>query len=78
MTPIQCFTTIDDVLQLAEELAARLRRLGSYKHPLAVRRGVEQMKDDQESRQLKGSGRTYFFDVAQTREGKGYLKIVRQ
>ena len=76
MSPIRQFTTIDDVIELAEKLTTRLRRLGEYRHPLAVRRGVREMtKEDNESKQVKGSGRTYFFDVETTREGKGYLRI---
>jgi hypothetical protein len=32
-------------------------------------------KDERESSQLKGAGRTYFLDVEKTREGKAYLRI---
>ena len=33
------------------------------------------MQDKQTGKQLKGAGRTYFFDVEKTREGKAYLRI---
>ena len=33
------------------------------------------MSDDTQSRQLKASGRTYFLDIVQTKEGKPYLRI---
>ena len=33
------------------------------------------MNDEKKSKTLKGSGRTYFFDVDQTKQGKPYLKI---
>jgi hypothetical protein len=32
------FSTIDDAIQLADELHACLSKLGEYKHPLGVRR----------------------------------------
>jgi hypothetical protein len=77
------FTTIDDLIGLAQELFVRLRKLGEYKHPLDVRRGnvrrarkeVGSMKEDRESRQVKAGSRTYFVDVETTREGKRYLRI---
>jgi len=33
------------------------------------------MDDNTVGQQLKASGRTYFFDLEQTREGKTYLRI---
>jgi hypothetical protein len=73
------FITLDDALQKAQELTVLLTQLGQYKHPLAVRRGrrkeVMDMADSEESKQLNGAGRTYFFDVKRTREGKPFLII---
>ena len=76
------FITIDDLLRKAQELFQGLRKLSEYKHPLDIRRGVKKrkgvrkrMNDDKQSKQIKGSGRTYFLDVAKTREGKPYLRI---
>jgi len=75
------FITIDDLLGKAQELFAGLRRLSEYKHPLDIRRGVkrkgvkERMNDDKQSKQIKGSGRTYFLDIERTREDKPYLRI---
>ena len=74
------FITIDDLVEQAQDLFSGLRRLSEYKHPLGVRRGIgkevnEKMNHEKPSRQIKGSGRTYFFDVESTREGKPYLRI---
>ena len=74
------FVTIDDLLQKAQELFAGLRKLSEFKYPLDVRRGIRKgveksMSDERESQQIKGSGRTYFFDVETTRDGKPYLRI---
>jgi hypothetical protein len=77
------FLTIDDLTKQAEELTTGLRKLGEYKYPLEIRRGVRglgkgvssNMSSDKESKQIKGAGRTYFIDVEQTREGKNYLRI---
>jgi hypothetical protein len=33
------------------------------------------MNDDRQSRQIKGSGRTYFLDIEETKGGKLYLRI---
>ena len=76
----QPFITIDDLLQKAQELFAGLRKLSEYKYPLHIRRGVrkevkKRMSKDRQSKQLKGSGRTYFLDVEKTREDKPYLRI---
>ena len=79
----QPFTTIDDALETAKKLTAMLVKLGGYKHPLDVRKGrvskhrkeVESVAENDESRQLKGSGRTYFFDIKKTKDGKRYLVI---
>ena len=74
------FITIDDLLQKAQELFAGLKKLSEYKHPLDIRRGVRKgvktrMRDDEQSRQIKGGGRTYFLDIEETKEGKPYLRI---
>ena len=74
------FITIDDLVAQAQELVRGLRQLSQYKHPLDIRRGVRKgvsahMKGDRPSKQLKASGRTYFLDIEQTREGQAYLRI---
>ena len=74
------FTTIDDLMQTAQELFAGLKKLSEFKYPLDIRRGVrkgvkKQMNDDRKSRQIKASGRTYFLDIERTKEGKSYLRI---
>jgi hypothetical protein len=74
------FITIDDLLQKAQELFVGLRKLSEFKYPLDIRRGVgkgvkKRMSENKQSRQIKGSGRTYFLDVEKTRGGKPYLRI---
>ena len=74
------FITIDDLLRQAQELLNGIKRLSEYKHPLDIRRGIgkgvkQSMKSNRQSKQIKGSGRTYFLDVEETKEGKHYLRI---
>jgi hypothetical protein len=69
------FVTIDDVAEKARELFDDLARLGEYKHPLAVRRGVRSIMPSTDSEQMKGAGRTYFFDLRKTKEGKSFLTV---
>jgi hypothetical protein len=74
------FITIDDLVHQAQELSLGLEKLSAYKYPLDIRRGVrkgveKRMRDKGSSRQIKGRGRTYFFDVGKTRENKPYLRI---
>jgi hypothetical protein len=73
------FTTIDDVRKMAQELLAALDTLGSYKHPLDIRRGIAKEVGDvvhaKESTIVKASSRTYFFDIKKTQDGKPYLVI---
>ena len=74
------FITIDDCVNQAQDLFSGLQKLSQIKYPLDIRRGIrKEVKDDMEedkiSHQLKGSGRTYFFDMEKTREGKAYLRI---
>ena len=68
------------LLQKTQELFAGLKKLSEFKHPLDVRRGVgkgvkQRMSSDRQSKQIKGSGRTYFLDLEKTSEGKSYLRI---
>lgn len=75
------FTTIDDLVAQAEELAGGLRRLSKSKYPLDIRRGlpageeVMDLSDQGDSITVKAGAKTYFFDVKETREGKSYLQI---
>jgi hypothetical protein len=73
------FTTIDDVRKMAEELLAALDTLGSYKHPLDIRRGVAKGVGDmayaEDMKMVKSTSRTYFFDIKKTGGGKPYLVI---
>ena len=75
----EAFTTIDDVRKMAKELSAALDKLGSYKHPLDIRRGVAKEVGDmayaEDSKMVKSSSRTYFFDMKKTQDGKPYLVI---
>jgi hypothetical protein len=68
-------TTIDDLIQLAQKLFNGLSKLGEYKHPLDVRKGVGSMAYQDESQSVKAGSKTYFFDLKETREGKRYLVI---
>ena len=73
------YTTIDDVIRLANELLAHLSKLGEYKHPLDVRRGrkevVKMVERDENSKTLKAGSKTYFFDIKETKDRKPYLVI---
>lgn len=75
------FTTIDDLVQQAQELFAGLKKLSENKHPLEIRRGVgkgvvdQSMPDNGKSIQIKGAGRTYFVDLEETKAGKPYIRI---
>jgi len=75
------FTTIDDLTQKAEELANGLLKLGEYKHPLDIRKGVKRRKgvsdmaEREENRTIKAGAKTYFLDIKSTKEGKPYLVI---
>ncbi len=72
-------STIDDAIQLADDLLVCLSKLGEYKHPLDVRRGrkgvTSVMDQNIESRTLKAGSKTYFFDIKETKDGKPYLII---
>jgi hypothetical protein len=67
--------TIDDLLILAGKLYKGLMELSQQKNPLELRRGVMDMNAERVSETVKAQGRTYFFDVEQTKEGKPYLRI---
>ena len=71
------FATIDDMLDLARQLVDGLNQLGERKHPLDIRRGVRNMveREEKKSEMLKASGKTFFFDIKETREKKPYLVI---
>lgn len=78
------FPTIDQALEIAQELENVLKKLGEQKHPLDVRKArKEVVRDmqakydnrDRESKQIKAGSRTYFIDVEKTKEGKRYLRI---
>lgn len=77
----ETFTTIDDLVIQAEELASELRRLSESKHPLDIRRGIPvgeevvEMSELSDSITVKAGAKTYFFDIKETREGKNYLQI---
>jgi hypothetical protein len=72
--------TIDDCVRAAQALSDGLTKLSEMTYPLEIRRGIRKevsapMQDKRASKQLKAAGRTYFFDVEETREGKAYLRI---
>ena len=75
------FTTIDDLVRVAEELSSGLQQLSEYKHPLDVRRGARRregvidMADNTDSITVKAGAKTYFFDIKETKDNKPYLVI---
>ncbi|MHB8626378.1 MAG: DUF3276 family protein [Aggregatilineales bacterium] len=76
------FPTIDEALDLSQQLQGVLKKLGEQKYPLDVRkarrREVRTMpvrKEDRESKQIRAGSRTYFIDIEKTKEGKRYLRI---
>lgn len=74
-TDKRAFTTIDDVIRLSQDLYERLNKIGEYKYPLAVRKGVNGIVDKKDSCTVRAGSITYFFDVKQTKEGKPFLVI---
>ena len=74
--PDHDFTTIDDAIGLAEALLKGLNKLGEYKYPLDVRRGVVNLVETVEnSKILKAGAKTYFFDLKETKDKKPFLLI---
>jgi hypothetical protein len=71
----QPFITIDDLTRLAGELHSGLCKLGEFKHPLGVRKGVRNMQSERESMTIKAIGRIYFLDIKETKDGNPYLVI---
>ena len=71
----ESYITIDDVIQLSRNLCEQLCKIGEYKHPLAVRKGVNDMLEQNDSRTVRAGSITYFLDVKQTKEGKPFLVI---
>ena len=67
--------TIDDLLIHAGKLYKGLIELSNQRNPLELRRGVMDMNTERESETVKAQGRTYFFDLEHTKEGKPYLRI---
>jgi hypothetical protein len=71
----KAFITIDDLARLAEELQSGLCKLGEYKYPLGVRKGVRKLKNERESLSIKAIGRIYFLDLKETKDGKPFLVV---
>ena len=71
------FITIDDAIDLANKLLEDLTRLGEYRYPLSVRKGVSNItpEEKKESETVKAGARTYFFDIQKTKADKPYLTI---
>jgi len=79
------FPTIDDALTQLEKARDTLKKLVVQKYPLDVRKASSYRKevidvgDNQNSIQLKASGRTYFFDFKEIQAGqsagKSFLRI---
>jgi hypothetical protein len=67
--------TIDDLIPLANQLSKGLNKLGEYKYPLDIRRGVRSMSAERENITIKAIGRTYFLDVKETKDGNPFLII---
>ena len=73
LTPI---ITIDDLQNIAQVLVKGLHKLGEYKYPLAIRKGVRSMAIQKGvSKTVKAGGITYFIDLKKTKKGKPYLMI---
>lgn len=73
----ETITTIDDALRMAGNLYKGLIELSQSKHPLDIRKGVMSMYNERKGggEVIKTSGKTYFLDIEQTKNGKPYLKI---
>jgi len=70
------FITIDDLVIKAEDLFTGLKGLSESRHPLDIRKGVEDMADQKEqSKTLKAGSKTYFFDIKKTKDEKPFLVI---
>jgi len=68
--------TIDDLQDIARTLVRGLHKLGEYKYPLAIRKGVRIMVEREKPIDVVKAGAiTYFFDVKETKAGKPYLLI---
>lgn len=68
--------TIDDLEQAADSLHKSIQEFGTYKYPLALRKGVRNMgKSKPISKVLKAGAQTFFFDIKQTKQGKSYLLL---
>ena len=68
--------TIDDLQDIARTLARGLDKLGAYKYPLAIRKGVRHMTEREKPIDVVKAGAiTYFFDIKETKAGKPYLLI---
>ena len=72
----ESITTIDDCLVFAGKLYRGLIELSNQKYPLDIRRGVRGMINERNGGEMiKGSGKTFFLDIEETKNGKPYLKI---
>ena len=70
------FITIDDLVIKAEGLYVGLKKLSENRHPLDIRKGVEDMAvQNEQSRTLKAGSKTYFFDIKKTKDEKPFLVI---
>ena len=72
----ETITTIDDALRMAGNLYKGLIELSQSKYPLDIRKGVMGMYNERKGGEvIKTSGKTFFLDIEQTKNGKPYLKI---
>ena len=72
----ESITTIDDLLVTAGKLYKGLIELSQSKHPLDIRKGVMGMYNERKGGEIiKTSGKTFFLDIEETKNGKPYLKI---
>jgi hypothetical protein len=69
------YPTIDDAIRLSHELFHRLKQIGDYKYPLAVRKGVRSMTDEKNNCTVRAGSITYFLDIKQIRDGDPFLVI---
>jgi len=73
------FVTIDDLQKIAGVLLKGLHKLGEYKYPFAIRKGVRIMVESEKytGEVVKAGSLTYFLDVKETKDGKPYLLITQ-
>jgi hypothetical protein len=63
------------VVRMTETVLSMLKKLGEYKHPFSVRKGISRLAGQESSRVVRAGSKTYFFDLRTMKEGKPFLAI---